>query len=123
MIRLKTMSWSHAFSYGANNTIDFSEYQLLQLLGKNGHGKSSIALILEEVLFNTNSKKTKKPKVLNRYSKAKSYNISLEFTKDNDEYVVATTRGTTQTVKLIKNGIDISSHTSTGTYKLIEEIP
>lgn len=122
MIILGKMKWAYAFSYGPNNVIDFSEYPLLQLIGKNGHGKSSIALILEEVLFNTNSKKIKKADVLNRYASAKSYSITLEFSKDSDKYTIFTNRGTTQSVKLAKNGEDISAHTSTATYKLIEEI-
>ncbi|HEY9702404.1 MAG TPA: hypothetical protein V6C58_08155, partial [Allocoleopsis sp.] len=122
MITFKYMEWAHAFSYGPKNSISFTDYVLTQLLGKNGHGKSSIALILEEALYNTNSKKVKKGDILNRYSKSKTYNIMVEFDKDSDNYRVTTVRGTTQTVKLEKNGIDISSHTSTGTYKLIEEI-
>lgn len=122
MITLGKMQWSYAFSYGKNNSIDFAEYPLLQLIGKNGHGKSSIALILEEVLFNTNSKKIKKADVLNRYASANAYTILLEFTKDSDKYTIFTNRGSTQSVKLTKNGVDISAHTSTGTYKLIEEI-
>ncbi|OQB10805.1 MAG: chromosome segregation protein [Parcubacteria group bacterium ADurb.Bin216] len=116
------MQWSYAFSYGKNNSIDFSEHSLVQLIGKNGHGKSSIALILEEVLFNTNSKKIKKADVLNRYAGVSAYSILLEFTKDSDKYTIFTNRGSTQSVKLTKNGQDISAHTSTATYKLIEEI-
>lgn len=121
MIRFKAMAWAHAFSYGPSNYIDFNN-PLVQLVGKNGHGKSSIALILEEVLFNKNSKGVKKANILNRYSRSKSYNISLEFEKDNSDYCIETVRGSTQTVKLIKDGVDISAHTSTATYKLIEEI-
>lgn len=121
MIRFKSMSWDHAFSYGPSNYIDFTN-PLVQLVGKNGHGKSSIALILEEALFNKNSKGVKKANILNRYSRSKSYNISLEFEKDSSEYYIETVRGSTQTVKLIKDGVDISAHTSTATYKLIEEI-
>lgn len=122
MITLGKMQWSYAFSYGKNNIIDFSEHSLVQLIGKNGHGKSSIALILEEVLFNTNSKKIKKADVLNRYAGVSAYSILLEFTKDSDKYTIFTNRGSTQSVKLTKNGQDISAHTSTATYKLIEEI-
>lgn len=122
MIKFKTLSWSNAFSYGANNSINFADSTLIQLLGKNGNGKSSIALILEEVLFNTNSKKIKKADVINRYTDASNYTIALDFSKDNDDYGIITTRGTTQTVKLYKNKQDISAHTSTNTYKLIEEI-
>jgi DNA repair exonuclease SbcCD ATPase subunit len=122
MIVLKKLSWSEAFSYGHNNTLDLNSNKIIQLIGKNGHGKSSIALILEEVLYNKNSKGIKKADILNRNSKAKSYSIELKLEKDGDEYSIETTRGTTQTVKLSKNGVDISAHTSTATYKMIEDI-
>jgi DNA repair exonuclease SbcCD ATPase subunit len=120
MIELQTLTWSHAFSYGADSTIDFTASPLTQLVGKNGHGKSSIALILEEVLFNKNSKGIKKGDILNRYSGAKAYSISLTFGKDGVSYRIETKRGSSQTVNLYKNDIDISSHTATQTYKQIE---
>ena len=122
MITIKTLAWDNAFSYGTNNTIDFSASALTQLVGKNGHGKSSIALVLEEGLFNKNSKSIKKADILNRYVKDKSYSISVVFDKDGTEYRIDTKRGTTQTVKLFKAGVDISAHTATQTYKNIEEI-
>lgn len=110
------------FSYGENNTINLSASPITQLVGANGHGKSSIPLIIEEILFNSNSKKIKKTDILNRYSKSKIYEGWVEFAVDGDEYKVIIKRGTTQTVKLFKNGVDISMHTATATYKLIEEI-
>ena len=116
------MEWTNVFSYSGINSIDFSRANLTQLIGKNGHGKSSIALILEEVLYNKNSKNIKKADILNRNVSTKTYNISLDFDKDGDNYSIITTRGITQTVKLFKNKVDISAHTSTGTYKLIEDI-
>lgn len=122
MILLKTLKWSNAFSYGVDNVIDFTKNQLLQLVGKNGHGKSSIALILEEVLYNKNSKNIKKADILNRYTKDKFYTIELEFEKDGIEYKIETKRSSTQTVKLFKQGKDISSHTATTTYKIIEQL-
>lgn len=122
MIIFKKLSWSNAFSYGSNNSIDFDQVPLLQLVGKNGHGKTSIILVLEEVLFNKNSKGIARAKVLNRYTKEKSYSISLEFEKDGVSYLIETKRGSTQTVKLLENSVDISAHTATGTYKLIEDI-
>lgn len=122
MIKFKKLKWSNAFSYGPDNVIDLCGAPLTQLIGKNGHGKSSIALILEEVLFNTNSKKIKKGDILNRYTADKSYSIELEFEKDGVPYIVKTVRGTTSTVKLYRNGEDISNHTATGTYKTIEHI-
>ena len=60
MITLKTLRWSNAFSYGKDNVVSFIDSPLTQLVGKNGHGKSSVALILEEVLFNKNSKVLRK---------------------------------------------------------------
>jgi len=122
MITLKTLRWSNAFSYGKDNSVCFISGPLTQLVGKNGHGKSSIALILEEVLFNKNSKGIKKADILNRYTKDKSYTIELDFEKDGVDYQIKTTRGTTQAVKLFKFNNDISAHTATATYKMIEDI-
>jgi DNA repair exonuclease SbcCD ATPase subunit len=122
MIKLKKMTWSNLFSYGENNSIEFDKSPLTQIVGLNGHGKSSIALILEEVLYNKNSKNIKKSDILNRNSKAKSYSIELVFEKDGSVYTIKTTRGSTQTVVLLKDGVDISSHTATNTFKSIEEI-
>ncbi len=120
MIKLKKMSWSNVFSYGENNYINFDSSPLTQIVGFNGHGKSSIALILEEVLYNKNSKNIKKADILNRNSKAKTYSIELEFEKDNSVYNIKTVRGATQTVVLLKDNTDISSHTATATFKAIE---
>jgi DNA repair exonuclease SbcCD ATPase subunit len=122
MIVLGKMRWGNLFSYGDNNELDFSSSPLTQILGANGHGKSSIALILEECLYNKNSKGIKKADILNRNTAAKNYWIELQFTRDLDSYVIKTTRGSTQTVKLLKNGEDHSSHTATATYKTIEQI-
>lgn len=122
MILLKQLNFSNTFSYGPTNSIDFTRSPLVQLVGKNGHGKSSIALILEEVLFNKNSKGIKKGDILNRYSKAKAYTIELEFCKDGCNYKIETRRGSTQTVRFFRENTDISSHTATATYKQIEEV-
>lgn len=122
MITIKEMRWSNVFSYGQHNKLEFDRNPITQLVGKNGHGKSSVALILEEVLFNKNSKGIKKSDILNRYVKDKQYSIELDLDKDGDSYTIKTTRGTTQQVKLYKNDEDISSHTATSTYKTIEEL-
>ncbi len=122
MITIKELRWNNAFSYGGGNKVNFVSAPLTQLVGKNGHGKSSIALILEEVLFNKNSKNIKKADILNRYIKDKSYSIELDIEKDGAQYTIKTNRGTQQTVKLFKNGVDISAHTATATYKIIEDI-
>ena len=123
MIIFKEIRWSNAFSYGPNNLLKLDSASLTQIVGKNGHGKSSIALILEEVLYNQNSKKIKKADILNRYTPDKNYSIELDFNKDGAEYTVKTSRTNTSTsVKLLKDSIDISSHTATNTYKAIEAI-
>ena len=122
MITIKQLRWANAFSYGKDNKIDFVAAPLTQLVGKNGHGKSSIALILEEVLFNKNSKGIKKADILNRHIKDKSYTIELDFNRDDVDYTIKSSRGTAQIVKLFKEGVDISAHTATATYKMIEDI-
>lgn len=123
MITYKELRWGNAFSYGLDNSIKLNTSALTQLIGVNGSGKSSIALILEEVLFNQNCKKVKKGKILNRHTKDKSYTIELDLSDDTHEYTIKTSRtNTTSTVKLLRGGTDISSHTSTATYKEIERI-
>ena len=122
MIIYRKLRWGNAFSYGEDNEIDFTLAPLVQLLGLNGHGKSSIALVLEEVCYNKNSKGIKKADILNRNIDSNKYWIEFYFSIDSDDYVIKTVRGSTQSVKLTKNGVDISSHTSTGTYKTIEEL-
>ena len=116
------MTWSNIFSYGDNHTIDFSANPITQIIGFNGHGKSSIALILEEVLYNKNSKGIKRSDIINRNTGKKSYTIELEFTDGVHNYIIKTVRGSTASVVLTKDGADISGHTTTTTYKLIEEL-
>lgn len=130
MIILKKLKWSNVFSYGKNNEITLDENQITQVLGSNGHGKSSIPLILEEVIFNKNSKGIKRGDILNRFSSDKKYSISLEFEKITEigveNYFIEVVRGTTQSVSLFKFVVgeykNISAHTSTATYKEIESI-
>ena len=122
MIILKTLEWSNCFSYGKGNKLTLDKDPIVQLVGKNGHGKSSIGLILEEVCYNKNSKGIKRSDVLNRHIDGTKYSIKLEFDKDGDIYTIDTTRGSSQAIKFTKNGDDISSHTATSTLKTIEEV-
>jgi len=121
MITLKKLTWGTAFRFGEDNCIQLDNATLTQILGDNGLGKSSIPLILEEVLFNKNSKPVKKASIPNRIYN-QGYWINLTFQVDNDEYEINVTRKNSIKVKLFKNGADISSHTATGTYKTIQEI-
>ncbi len=121
MIILRQLRWSNVFSYGDNNELSLDEVGLTQILGTNGVGKSSIAIILEEVLYNKNSKGVKKVDIPNREG-LDSYNMGLDFSVDDDEYVIELERKKVLKLKLSKNGEDISSHTATNTFKTIEGI-
>ena len=121
MITLEKLTWSNCFSYGENNELDLSENTVTQIIGTNGKGKSSIPLIIEEALYNKNSKGIKKADIPNRYVN-KGYSICLCFTKDADSYEVHVDRKSSIKVKLLKNNEDISSHTATNTYKTIQDI-
>ena len=121
MITLQKLKWSNCFSYGADNELDLSSNTVTQLIGTNGMGKSSIPLIIEEALYNKNSKGIKKADIPNRYVNS-GYNIQLDFTKDDKRYEVLIDRKSSIKLKLLENGIDISSHTATNTYKTLQEI-
>ena len=121
MITLQTLKWDNCFSYGSGNELQLNDNTVTQILGTNGMGKSSIPLIIEEALYNKNSKGIKKADIPNRYVN-NGYNISLSFTKDDDRYEITVNRKTNIKVKLEKNGSDISSHTATNTYKTLQEV-
>ena len=118
---LHTLEWDYYFSYGAGNKLDFTQDTVTQILGVNGNGKSSIPLILEEICFNKNSKGISKGDIPNRYGPGTTWG-KLTFYKDGDEYTIEVDRKSSVKVKLHKNGADISSHTATGTFKLMEDL-
>ena len=121
MIILKTLRWDNCFSYGKGNILDLNSSNLTQLVGTNGMGKSSIPLIIEEVLFNKNSKGIKKQEIQNRFVND-GYAINLTFAVDDNEYEIDVTRKASIKCKLYENGDDISSHTATNTYKTVQEL-
>lgn len=122
MITIKNITWSNWFSYGENNSINLDEYKVVQILGKNGTGKSSIPVIIGEVLYGKNNLGKTKQKIFNRYLEKATVSATLEFTKDDDEYLIDFTRKSTIKLSLLKNGEDISSHSATNTYKTIQDI-
>lgn len=122
MITLKYMTWSNWFSYGDSNAIEFSRDTLTQIIGENGSGKSSIPLILEEVLYGKNSKGIKKGDIPNRLTNTNKLEAMLIFNVDESEYRVELVRRASIKLSLYKDGVDISSHTSRGTYESIENI-
>ena len=121
MITLKRLQWDNCFSYGEGNDLILDDNSVTQIIGTNGMGKSSIPLIIEEALYNKNSKGIKKADIPNRYIND-GYKIVLTFTKDEDVYSVSINRKTSIKVKLERNGEDISSHTATNTYKTMQDI-
>ena len=121
MITLRTLKWDNCFSYGSGNELQLDDNTVTQILGTNGMGKSSIPLIIEEALYNKNSKGIKKADIPNRYVND-GYNICLPLRKDDDRYTITVNRKTSIKVKLEKNDSDISSHTATNTYKTLQEV-
>ena len=121
MIILKKLQWDNCFSYGKNNTLHLNDSNLTQLVGTNGQGKSSIPLIIEEVLFNKNSKGIKKQEIQNRFVN-QGYWINLTFSVDDNEYEIDVSRKASIKCKLYENGVDISSHTATNTYKTVQDL-
>ena len=121
MITLQKLKWSNCFSYGPDNELNLAENTVTQLVGTNGMGKSSIPLIIEEALYNKNSKGIKKADIPNRYVN-NGYHIHLTFTKDETLYDVIIDRKSNIKLRLLENGEDISSHTATNTYKTLQDI-
>lgn len=122
MIKLGLLKFSNCLPFGKDLVIDLANSNVTQLVGKNGSGKSSIPLILEELLYNKNSKGVAKGDILNRYSGAQEYSMSLVFEVDDTSYQVSKEVKSTAKVKLLKEGKDISGHTATQTYKELAEI-
>lgn len=120
MVVIKKLKFDNMFSYGTGNAIELDQVPVLQLVGSNGAGKSSIPTILEELLYNKNSRGVKKADIKNRYVDDNYYSGTVEFSVGNDEYVLTKIVKATTKLTLTKNGEDVSGHTATQTYKLIE---
>ena len=122
-ITLSNLQFSNMFSYGKENSLDLNSSRITQLTAPNGSGKSSIAMIIQEILFNKNIKGIKKTDILNRWTKDKQWTGSIEFNIDGASYSVAVQRsGASTKVQLFKCGIDISDHKVLDTYKKIQEL-
>lgn len=126
-ITLKKLQFDNMFSYGENNVIDLEKSRITQLTAPNGSGKSSIAMIIQEALYNKNVKGIKKGDILNRWSKKKSWKVFLTFAQNLGEgevtYEVQVTRtGATTKVQLWEDGVDITEHKVLDTYKKINQI-
>ena len=127
MITLNKLSISNMFSYGQNNEIDLSSNKITQLTAPNGSGKSSIALILQELLYSKNIKSIKKADILNRYVKEDTWSGKIDFTVENKNYTVEVKRTKNQSkVKFYQQNnskiIDLTEHKILDTYKKIQEL-
>lgn len=120
---LKELTFSNMFSYGENNVVVLDNKGISQLTGINGNGKSSIALVIQEILYNKNFKGIKKGDILNRLVEDKTWTGNLTFLANEKNYEVQVTRtGAVSKVKLLEEGRDISEHKVLDTYKKISEI-
>lgn len=121
-IIIESMEFSNILAFGERNLITFTGSPVIILDAPNGSGKSSIATILEEGLYNKNSRGFLKSELLNMYNDATSYSIKIVFTKGDVQYVVDKVVKSTAKLKLMADGADISANTTSATYKVLEEI-
>ena len=123
MITLTNLKWGNCFSYLEDNELVLNAEPITQLVGINGAGKTSIPILIQEVLFGKNIKGIKKQDISNRYTDIPGYWINLKFEAYDDTYEIKLNRNKTKlTLTLLKNNLDISSHTAVATYKTIAEI-
>ena len=122
-ITLKDLTINNMFSYGEDNTLDLNSFDITQLTASNGSGKSTIALIIQEILFGKNIKGIKKGDILNRYGNGKSWSGSLTFNVDEEPYAVSVSRnGNSGKVSFYNGTTDLTEHKVLDTYKKIAEI-
>ena len=127
MITLKNLVINNMFSYGQNNEIDLNANKITQLTAPNGSGKSSVALILQELLYSKNIKSIKKADILNRYTKKDTWSGKIEFAVDNQDYGIEVKRTKNQSkIQFYQqngsNTVDLTEHKIPDTYKKIQEL-
>ena len=122
MILIKELRWSNWFSYGERNILDFTKEPIMQIKGANAQGKSSIAIILQEVLYGKNIKGIKKEDLCNRYTSSKTISADLLFSCGTKDYVLVYERSSKLKLVLYNDSLDISGHTTAQTYKIIQDI-
>jgi DNA repair exonuclease SbcCD ATPase subunit len=122
MITITDLEFSNFFSYGKDNKVILNNNPVTQIVGKNANGKSSIPLVIEEILYSRNSKGIKKADIPNRNLDANALVARLRFSKDGVSYEIRLRRTSTISLQVLREGVDISNHTATETLKLIEEI-
>ncbi|CAL9970767.1 SbcC-like subunit of palindrome specific endonucl ease [Vibrio phage D260] len=118
-LKIKQFEFSNVFAYGEGNEVDFSRDRVTLVVGDNGVGKSSIVNALEELLYNKNSRGIKKASVKNRNT-TDPMTMRLSFELGDNIYELSKVTKASAKVSLSKNGEDISGHTATQTYKVLE---
>lgn len=121
-MRILELGFENMLSYKNMTILDFREQGVTIINGPNGAGKSSIHTILEELLYNKNSHGLTKQELPHRYSETTNYSGYVLFEASGVEYKFVKTVKSTQKVQLFKNGEDISQHTATQTYQILESI-
>ena len=123
-IVLNDLKFSNMFSYGEKeNCIRFNNNKITQLTAPNGSGKSSIALILQEVLFNKNIKVIKKADIINKRGKTKNWWAELNFAVDGNPYNIKVNRtGAKSEVSFFQDKKDLSEHKVLDTYNSIRDL-
>ena len=120
-IRIHRIRGSNAMTYGDFDFIVDQE-RVYQLIGKNGSGKSSLPVILEEILFNKNSREVPKADIPHKFSGVKGWWGEVTLYVGEDLYIIHKDVKSTAKVKITKNGEDISGHTATQSYAIISEL-
>lgn len=99
------LDFSNMFSYGSNNSIDFSDMRgIYGLFAPNASGKSSIFSILSFCLFDKCDRAFKASHIMN--TRRKSFNCKLEFEINGERYFIernASIRKYAETVKVDVN--------------------
>lgn len=121
-MHIEKLTFNNMFSYGEGNEISFIDNKVTLIEGKIGAGKSSIPTILEELLYNKNSRGFLKSDILNDSCGKNNYSGTVEFSINKDKYILTKDVKTSAKVTLSKNGVDISGNTATTTYKILEGI-
>lgn len=121
-MRILELGFENILSYKSHTVLNFRESGVTIINGPNGAGKSSIHTVLEELLYNKNSHGLTKQELPHRYSDSPHYSGYVVFEQQGSEYRLVKTVKSTQKLQLFKNGEDISSHTATQTYQMLESI-
>ncbi len=88
MIIFEKIRWQNFLSTGNEFTeIDFTKHKTNLIIGKNGHGKSTLLCALTFVLFNKPFRDVNKPQLINTITK-KNCLVEIDFSTKNNSYMI-----------------------------------